>query len=83
MEEYIKQVEDIISFLDDAILYADSDDYDMKKAQKDKMALKYLLKRYKELEQENERLNKLDLSNSKLIANMSERHYHDREKNKK
>lgn len=34
MEEYIKQVEDIISFLDDAILYADSDDYDMKKRKK-------------------------------------------------
>ena len=69
MEEYIKQVEDIISFLDDVILYADSDDYDMKKAQKDKMALKYLLKRYKELEEEN----KASKETINILTNKSEK----------
>ena len=32
------------------------------------------------LQKENEKLKELDLSNSKMIANMSERHLHDREK---
>lgn len=39
-----------------------------------------LRERVKELEKENKRLNELDVSNNKLIANMSERHFHDREK---
>lgn len=33
-----------------------------------------------ELQKENEKLKALDLSNSKMIANMSTRHFHDREK---
>ena len=46
----------------------------------DRTALENLLKRYKELEKENEILNGLDKSHSKQIAMMSERHFKDREK---
>ena len=39
-----------------------------------------ILSDYKRVLKENEELKALDLSNSKMIANMSTRHFHDREK---
>lgn len=53
----------------------------------DLISLKHILLDYKRvleinevLLKENEELKALDLSNSKMIANMSTRHFHDREK---
>ena len=43
-------------------------------------ALEHILSDYKRVLKENEELKALDLSNSKMIANMSTRHFHDREK---
>lgn len=43
-------------------------------------AIDNILSDYKRVLKENEELKALDLSNSKMIANMSTRHFHDREK---
>ena len=43
-------------------------------------AIERILLDYKRILKENEELKALDLSNSKMIANMSTRHFHDREK---
>lgn len=45
-----------------------------------RLPLENLLKRYKELEEENKKLKELDLSNSKSIVNMSQRHFNDSQK---
>lgn len=43
-------------------------------------AIEYILSDYKRVLKENEKLKALDSSNSKMIANMSTRHFQDREK---
>lgn len=43
-------------------------------------AIEYILSDYKRVLKENEKLKVLDSSNSKMIANMSTRHFQDREK---
>ena len=47
---------------------------------KDKEAIEHILLDYKRVLKENEKLKALDSSNSKMIANMSKRHFQDREK---
>lgn len=46
----------------------------------DTQSVKIILNLIEKLQKENEKLKALDLSNSKMIANMSTRHFHDREK---
>lgn len=43
-------------------------------------AIDHILSDYKRILKENEKLKALDSSNSKMIANMSKRHFQDREK---
>ena len=43
-------------------------------------SMQHILLNYKRVLKENEELKALDLSNNKMIANMSTRHFHDREK---
>lgn len=43
-------------------------------------AIEHILSDYKRILKENEKLKALDSSNSKMIANMSKRHFQDREK---
>ena len=53
VEDYIKRIEIIIETLSDHIEFEDYDEDVLKEASKDKEALENLLKRYKELEEEN------------------------------
>ena len=56
IEDYIKRIESIIQTLSDHIEFEDYDEDVLKEASEDKEALENLLKRYKELEEENEQL---------------------------
>ena len=85
-EEDIKNIEEIIELSKKEI---DAKDENMTAILdiEDLISLKHILLDYKRvleinevLLKENEELKALDLSNSKMIANMSTRHFHDREK---
>ena len=85
-EEDIKNIEEIIELSKKEI---DAKDENMTAILdiEDLISLKHILLYYKRvleinevLLKENEELKALDLSNSKMIANMSTRHFHDREK---
>ena len=56
IEDYIKRIESIIKTLSEHIEFEDYDEDVLKEASEDKEAIENLLKRYKELEEENERL---------------------------
>lgn len=85
-EEDIKNIEEIIELSKKEI---DAKDENMTAILdiEDLISLKHILLDYKRvleinevLLKDNEELKALDLSNSKMIANMSTRHFHDREK---
>ena len=59
IEDYIKRIESIIKTLSEHIEFEDYDEDVLKEASEDKEAIENLLKRYKELEEENKKYKKL------------------------
>ena len=76
IKEDIKRISNLIGYIENADYVDASQCFDAEDIQ----AIDHILSDYKRILKENEKLKALDSSNSKMIANMSKRHFQDREK---